>query len=160
MVFSVVDAAVRARRILNGCVECERDVMEIVASGYRVEQVTLGWLRQWLGLDDRWFGIIYDTASISVMQSIGAAREWIAPECRTQGMQPGLTVYVSEHTHTSAEKAAITLGFGQDNVRRVPVDNEFRMRPGFGASNSGGLGCRQAALLHCGVCWVNVGCGS
>ena len=94
-----------------------------------LEQVTLGWLRQWLGLDDRWFGIIYDTASISVMQSIGAAREWIAPECRTKGMQPGLTVYVSEHTHTSAEKAAITLGFGQDNVRRIPVDDEFRMQP-------------------------------
>jgi len=94
-----------------------------------LEQVTLGWLRQWLRLDERWFGIIYDTASISVMQSIGAAREWIAPECRTKGMQPGLTVYVSEHTHTSAEKAAITLGFGQDNVRRIPVDDRFRMRP-------------------------------
>jgi aromatic-L-amino-acid decarboxylase len=94
-----------------------------------LEQVTLNWLRQWLRLDERWFGIIYDTASISVMQAIGAAREWIAPECRIQGMQPGLTVYVSEHTHTSAEKAAITLGFGQNNVRRIPVDSQFRMRP-------------------------------
>ncbi len=94
-----------------------------------LEMVTLGWLRQWLGLDEKWFGIIYDTASISVMQSIAAAREWIAPECRTEGMQRGLTVYVSEHTHTSAEKAAITLGFGQKNVRRIPVDDEFRMRP-------------------------------
>ena len=94
-----------------------------------LEQVTLNWLRQWLRLDERWFGIIYDTASISVMQAIGAAREWIAPECRTQGMQPGLTVYVSEHTHSSAEKAAITLGFGQNNVRRIAVDDQFRMRP-------------------------------
>ena len=94
-----------------------------------LEQVTLGWLRQWLGLDERWFGIIYDTASISVMQAVGAAREWIAPECRTEGMRPGLTIYVSEHTHTSAEKAAITLGFGKNNVRRIPVDSEFRMRP-------------------------------
>lgn len=93
-----------------------------------LEQVTLSWLRQWLGLDEKWFGIIYDTASISVMQAIGAARELIAPECRTQGMQRGLTVYVSEHTHSSAEKAAITLGFGQDNVRRIPVDDQFRMR--------------------------------
>jgi len=93
-----------------------------------LEQVTLNWLRQWLRLDEKWFGIIYDTASISVMQAIGAARERIAPECRTQGMQRGLTVYVSEHTHSSAEKAAITLGFGQDNVRRIPVDDQFRMR--------------------------------
>jgi aromatic-L-amino-acid decarboxylase len=94
-----------------------------------LEQVTLNWLRQWLRLDEKWFGIIYDTASISVMQAIGAAREWIAPECRAQGMQRGLTVYVSEHTHSSAEKAAITLGFGQDNVRRIPVDLQFRMHP-------------------------------
>ncbi len=94
-----------------------------------LEQVTLGWLRQWLGLDEGHFGIIYDTASIGVMQAIGAAREWIDPECRNRGMRPGLTVYVSEHTHSSSEKAAITLGFGRDNVRKIAVDSEFRMRP-------------------------------
>jgi aromatic-L-amino-acid/L-tryptophan decarboxylase len=94
-----------------------------------LEQVTLGWLRQWLGFDETWFGIIYDTASIGVMQAIAAAREWIAPECRVSGMRGDLTVYISEHTHSSSEKAAITLGFGQENVRKIPVDNEFRMRP-------------------------------
>lgn len=98
-----------------------------------LEQVVLGWLRQWLGLDESLFGIIYDTASVGVMQAIGAAREKIAPECRAEGMAqngPGaLTVYVSEHTHSSAEKAAITLGFGQENVRRIAVDEVFRMRP-------------------------------
>ncbi len=95
-----------------------------------LEQVTLGWLRQWLGLPEAFFGIIYDTASIGVMQAIGAAREWIAPECRTEGMRPGLTVYISEHTHNSAEKAAMTLGFGQKNIRKIAVDEQFRMRPG------------------------------
>jgi aromatic-L-amino-acid decarboxylase len=93
-----------------------------------LEQVTLSWVRQWLGLDESFFGIIYDTASLGVMQAIGAARERSDPECRTKGMRPGLTVYVSEHTHFSAEKAAITLGFGQENVRRIPVDDAFRMR--------------------------------
>ncbi len=44
-------------------------------------------------------------------------------------MRPGLTVYVSEHTHSSSEKAAITLGFGQENVHKIPVDADFRMRP-------------------------------
>ena len=94
-----------------------------------LETVTLGWLREWLGLDEQWFGIIYDTASIGVMQAIGAAREMIDPECRTKGMRPGLTVYTSEHTHNSAEKAAITLGFGQEHVRRIPIDDQYRMRP-------------------------------
>ena len=94
-----------------------------------LEQVTLGWLRQWLALDEDFFGIIYDTASVGVLQALGAAREWIDPECRIKGMRPGLTVYISEHTHSSAEKAAITLGFGQENVRKIPVDQAFRMRP-------------------------------
>jgi aromatic-L-amino-acid decarboxylase len=94
-----------------------------------LEQVTLAWLRQWLGLDEQFFGIIYDTASVGVMQAISAAREWIDPECRTEGMRPGLTVYTSEHTHNSAEKATITLGFGQKNIRRIAVDDQFRMRP-------------------------------
>jgi aromatic-L-amino-acid decarboxylase len=94
-----------------------------------LEQVTLGWLRQWLDLDESFFGIIYDTASVGVMQAIGAAREFIDPEARTRGMRGDLTVYVSEHTHSSAENGAITLGFGQNNVRRIGVDDRFRMRP-------------------------------
>ncbi len=93
-----------------------------------LEQVTLSWIRQWLGLDEQLFGIIYDTASLAVMQAIGAAREYIDPECRIKGMRPGLTVYVSEQTHFSAEKAAITLGFGQEHVRKIGVDEQFRMR--------------------------------
>jgi aromatic-L-amino-acid decarboxylase len=93
-----------------------------------LEQLTLGWLRQWLALPEDFFGIIYDTASIGVMQAIGAAREWVNPDCRIKGMRPGLTVYLSEHTHSSSEKAAITLGFGQENIRKIPVDLQFRMR--------------------------------
>lgn len=94
-----------------------------------LEQVTLGWLRQWLRLPESFFGILYDTASTSVLHALAAAREWIAPECRTEGMQPGLIVYISEQTHSSAEKSAITLGFGQKNIRKIPVDAQFRMRP-------------------------------
>ncbi len=94
-----------------------------------LEQVTTGWLRQWLGLPDEFFGITYDTASISVMHVLAAAREWADPNCRTEGMRADMTVYISEHTHSSAEKAAILLGFGQRNVRKIPVDAEYRMRP-------------------------------
>jgi aromatic-L-amino-acid decarboxylase len=98
-------------------------------AGTELEQITLRWLRQWLVLDESFFGIIYDTASVGVLQAIGAAREFVDPECRIKGMRPGLVVYVSEHTHSSSEKAAITLGFGQENVRKIAVDEQFRMRP-------------------------------
>jgi aromatic-L-amino-acid/L-tryptophan decarboxylase len=93
-----------------------------------LEQAMLSWLRQLLGLAEDFFGIIYDTASVGVMHAIAAARERIAPECRTRGMQPDLTVYISEQTHSSAEKAAIVLGFGQSQVRKIGVDSVFAMR--------------------------------
>jgi aromatic-L-amino-acid decarboxylase len=94
-----------------------------------LEQVALGWLRQWMGLKDDWFGIIYDTASVSSMHAIACAREFVAPEARTEGSQPNLTLYTSEQSHSSIEKGAIAVGMGQKNVRKVPVDAEFRMKP-------------------------------
>jgi aromatic-L-amino-acid/L-tryptophan decarboxylase len=94
-----------------------------------LEQVALGWLRQWMGLPDDYFGIIYDTASISSLHAIAAAREMADPEARVEGAKPGLTLYTSAESHSSIEKAAIALGVGQKNVRKVPVDAEFRMRP-------------------------------
>jgi aromatic-L-amino-acid decarboxylase len=93
-----------------------------------LEQVVLGWLRQWTGLPPDWFGMIHDTASTGVMHALAAARQAADPDVRTRGGKPGLVVYCSEQTHTSFEKGAIALGIGQDNVRHVPVDAEFRMR--------------------------------
>ena len=95
-----------------------------------LEQVTLGWLRQWLGLPESFSGCIFDTASVSTMHALICARELVAPEARREGSFGGrLVVYTSEHAHSSVEKGAIAIGIGQDNVRRIPVDTEFRMRP-------------------------------
>ena len=94
-----------------------------------LEQVTLRWLRQWSGLPEHWFGLIYDTASTSSMHAMAAAREAADPQSRTRGSQPGLVVYTSEQSHSSIEKGAIAVGIGQDHVRKVQVDAEFRMCP-------------------------------
>lgn len=94
-----------------------------------LEQVTLDWLRRWMGLPDGLFGIIYDTASTSSMHAIAAAREMAAPEVRTEGDGAGLVLYTSEQSHSSIEKGAIAIGVGQKNVRKIPVDAQFRMRP-------------------------------
>lgn len=94
-----------------------------------LEQVTLGWLRQWMGLDSEFFGIIYDTASIGTMHAIAAAREMADPESRARGHSRDLVMYTSEHANSSVEKAGMTLGLGQDNIRKIGVDDAFRMRP-------------------------------
>ena len=93
-----------------------------------LECVTLGWLRQWLELPEEFFGIVYDTASVSTMHAIAAAREMADPEVRVSGGRPNLVLYTSEQAHSSIEKGAIAIGIGQKNVRKVPVDAKFRMR--------------------------------
>src|SRR5687767_9613599 len=97
-----------------------------------LEEVTLDWLRQMMGLDKGMSGIIYDTASVSSMHAIAAAREGVEKRIREDGMSgrtdlPLLRVYVSEQAHSSIEKAVITLGLGQRGLRKIPVDSEFRM---------------------------------
>jgi aromatic-L-amino-acid decarboxylase len=51
---------------------------------------------------------------------------------REQGLSgradlPRLRLYCSEHTHSSIEKAAIILGAGQEGVRKISSDAEFKM---------------------------------
>ena len=99
-----------------------------------LEQVALDWLRQLMGLGPGWFGVINDTASISTLLALAAARE-AKPQLdvRARGMAgrtdlPVLRVYCSAHAHSSVDKAAITLGFGHANVVKVDVDEQFRMR--------------------------------
>ena len=94
-----------------------------------LEQVTLRWLLQWTGLPPTWFGCIYDTASTSSMHALAAAREAADPESRAKGCDPRLVVYTSEQAHSSIEKGALAVGIGQERVRKVPVDEEFRMLP-------------------------------
>ncbi len=98
-----------------------------------LEEVTLDWWRQMLGLSDRWSGVIHDTASTATFVALVCARERASNHAATRGgMQGGarpLTVYVSSQAHSSVEKAALLAGFGRDNVRLIPVDASFDMRP-------------------------------
>ena len=98
-----------------------------------LEEVTMRWLAQLLGVPGGWTGIIYDTASIAGFTALAAAREAMELAIREEGMAgralPALRVYITQETHSHVEKAAIALGLGQRNVVRVPSDERFRMRP-------------------------------
>ena len=81
-----------------------------------LEELTLDWLRQLLGLPAGLHGHIEDTASTSTLVALAAARE--ATGARV--------VVCSEHAHSSVEKAARLLAM---EVRKIPADAEFRLRP-------------------------------
>ncbi|MGI8766156.1 MAG: pyridoxal phosphate-dependent decarboxylase family protein [Gemmatimonadaceae bacterium] len=103
-------------------------------SATELEIVVLDWLRQAIGLGDGWFGVINDTASISTMLALAAAREAANLDVRERGLAgrsdiSALRVYCSEQAHSSLDKGAITLCFGHENVVHIGVDDAFRMRP-------------------------------
>jgi aromatic-L-amino-acid decarboxylase len=100
-----------------------------------LEEHVCDWLRQMIGLPPDFRGHINDTASIASLLSLAAARQRAGLEIRQRGMAaradlPPLTVYASEQAHSSIDKAVITLGIGLDNLRRVAVDDEFRLDVG------------------------------
>src|SRR6516162_5824172 len=96
-----------------------------------LETVVIDWLRQWVGLSNEFGGVIYDTASVGIMHALAVAREEAAPGTRKLGLTDRnlsqLRIYTSDQAHSSAEKAAIALGVGEQNVIRIPSDFQFRI---------------------------------
>jgi len=82
-----------------------------------LEEVSIDWLRQLLGLPDGLHGHLEDTASTGVLSALVVARD-LAPSRRA--------VVCSEHAHSVVDKAAKVLEL---ELRKAPVDDEFRLRP-------------------------------
>src|SRR5690242_20489772 len=90
-------------------------------------------MRRMTGLSDAWSGVIQDTASTCTLVSLMCARE----RATNYGLAGGglqaepapLVVYTSAHSHSSVDKAALLAGFGRDNVRHIPNDANYALRP-------------------------------
>ena len=97
-----------------------------------LEQVTMEWLRQMLGLPDTFTGVIQDTSSTATLVALLTARE------RASGGDSGLrgmaalpvpmAVYTSTEAHSSVPKGVKLAGYGLENLRHIPVDDAFAMR--------------------------------
>src|SRR3954465_8352947 len=115
-----------------GAVELKGMLWRTAPASAELEDVVLDWLRQMVGLPSEFEGIIYDTASVSTMHAIAAARERAGLDIREQGMSgrtdlPLLRVYCSEHVHSSIDKAVITLGLGLESLRKIEYNDRFEM---------------------------------
>ncbi len=97
-----------------------------------LETRVLGWLRQMIGLPEEFTGVIQDSASSAILCALLTAREratgWRVNE---EGVGAGerLTVYCSTETHSATEKDVKIVGLGRRNLRKIPVDDGFGMRP-------------------------------
>jgi aromatic-L-amino-acid/L-tryptophan decarboxylase len=98
-----------------------------------LEEVVTDWMRQMVGLSEAWSGVIQDTASTSTLVALICARERASEYSLARGgLQDGgppLVVYVSAHSHSSVEKAALLAGFGRGHLRTVATDERYAMRP-------------------------------
>ncbi len=98
-----------------------------------LEETVVSWLRQMLGLPGGFDGMFTDTASMSSLLSLVAARHALdGLDARDEGLagREGigrLRLYCSTEAHSSIEKAAIATGIGRAGVRRIPADDAFRM---------------------------------
>ena len=101
-----------------------------------LETQVLDWLVEMLALPEKFrssgtgAGVIQDTASSASLCAVLAAREKATQfASNLKGGDGRLTAYASSQTHSSVEKAVKIAGIGKENLRLVPVDRNFAMRP-------------------------------
>jgi len=101
-----------------------------------LETQVLDWLVPMLGLPEKFLststggGVIEDTASSASLCALLAGRERATQYAsNARGCDGKLVAYCSTQTHSSIEKAAKIAGLGAENVRAIPVDANFAMRP-------------------------------
>jgi aromatic-L-amino-acid decarboxylase len=98
-----------------------------------LEEVVVDWVRRMVGLPESFRGVIQDTASTCTLVALLCARErstgFGLDRGGLQAEDRPLTVYASDQSHSSVEKAALLAGFGRGNVRRVAHDASYAMRP-------------------------------
>jgi len=98
-----------------------------------LEELVTDWMRQMVGLSDSWSGVIQDTASTCTLVALMSARERASNYSLSRGglqsEKHPLIVYVSSHSHSSVEKAALLAGFGRANLRFIEVDENYAMKP-------------------------------
>ena len=95
-----------------------------------LELVVLRWLAEAIGLvapgvgeDEQPAGVFTSGGSMANLTGLGAARARFGHRALERGV-----LYFSEQGHTSAEKAALVLGFREGQIRTVATDDAFRMR--------------------------------
>ena len=96
-----------------------------------LEAITIGWLRDGLGLPETFDGVYNDTASMSSLSALAAAREAATGDAAERGLaeRPRLRFYTSAEAHSSIDRAAMILGLGREGSRHVATDTSRAMDP-------------------------------
>ena len=94
------------------------------AGASTVELVVLDWFRQWIGYPAQASGVLVNGGSLANLTALACARE-----TKAGGHADNAVVYVTTQGHSSLTRALRVLGFRAAQVRALPVDDGFRLRP-------------------------------
>jgi aromatic-L-amino-acid/L-tryptophan decarboxylase len=90
----------------------------------QLELTVLDWFKDWIGFPPEASGILTSGGSAANMSALACAREALLGP-----MSDRVVAYVSDQSHSSLARSARMLGFRPDQVRVLPSDEHFRMRP-------------------------------
>ncbi len=90
----------------------------------QLEATVLQWFAQIVGYPAGARGTLTTGGSLANFSAVVTARRALLPEDFLSGV-----IYASDQVHHSVVKAAILAGFPERNVRQVPSDERFRIRP-------------------------------
>lgn len=87
-----------------------------------VEVIVLDWFKEWLGMPASTGGLFLSGGSAANLTAIACARR-----ARFGGHDRRAVIYLSTESHSSVIRAARILGFHEDQIRLLAVDEAFRL---------------------------------
>ena len=96
----------------------------------QVDRQVIDWSKSLFGLPTTATGMLVSGGAMANISAIVVARNSFSEKIRTEGNAAAggqLTLYASTETHNCLVKAAEVIGIGRDNLREVPVGDDFRM---------------------------------
>ncbi len=88
----------------------------------QVEETVIDWLRQICGLPESAGGVLVSGGSMANLTALAAARKTMLGD-----EWHNATIYCSDQTHSSIDRAASVIGLPAAQLRRIPSDERFRM---------------------------------
>lgn len=95
-----------------------------------IEKIVIKWICQFIGYPEDAGGVLVSGGSVANFLNLAVMRKVKCPiDVANEGMReaPIMTVYASEHGHSSIDKGMDMLGMGKKHLRKIGVNESFQV---------------------------------
>ncbi|MCO5946860.1 pyridoxal phosphate-dependent decarboxylase family protein [Mucilaginibacter flavidus] len=99
-------------------------------SAMYVDKQVINWCKQLMNYPAEGSGMLVSGGSIANITALIVARNTVIANCKTKGVyvaEGKLTAYCSSETHNCVNKAAEVIGIGSEQLRKIPVNENFEI---------------------------------